>query len=57
MFYGPTSRLCDFVLACKGCREHIAAPVETMPDISGGLSPAAKNSRPLISSVRLIQTK
>jgi hypothetical protein len=32
MFYGPTSLLCDFVIACKGCREHIAAPVKTMPD-------------------------
>jgi len=32
MFHGPTSRICDFVIACKGCHEHIAAPVETMPD-------------------------
>jgi len=32
MLHGPTSRLYDFVIACKGCRKHIAAPVETMPD-------------------------
>jgi len=31
MFHGPTSRICDFVIACKRCRENIAAPVETMP--------------------------
>jgi len=32
MFHGPTSRLHDFVIACKRCREHIVAPVETIPD-------------------------
>ncbi len=31
MFHGPPQRLHDFVIRCKGCGEHIAAPVETMP--------------------------
>jgi hypothetical protein len=32
MFQGPASRICNFVITCKRCRENIAAPVETMPD-------------------------
>jgi hypothetical protein len=32
MFHAPTSGLYPFVIACKGCRKNIPAPVETMPD-------------------------
>jgi hypothetical protein len=32
MFQMPPSRVCDFVVVCKGCMECIPAPVETMPD-------------------------
>jgi hypothetical protein len=32
MFQGPNSVFHDFVVACKGCRENIAARIETMPD-------------------------
>jgi hypothetical protein len=28
----PEGRIWDYVIACKGCRENIPAPVETMPD-------------------------
>jgi hypothetical protein len=31
MFGLPPSRLCDFLVACKGCGEKVPAPVETMP--------------------------
>lgn len=31
MFHGPPERLHDFVIKCKRCSEHIAAPVRTMP--------------------------
>src|ERR1035441_8523221 len=34
MFQMPPSRVCDFVVVCKGCMECIPAPVETMPDLS-----------------------
>lgn len=30
MFQGPTTR-CAFVVCCKGCKENIPAPVETLP--------------------------
>jgi hypothetical protein len=32
MFQGPDSAFSDFVIACKGCREHLAAGIQTMPD-------------------------
>jgi hypothetical protein len=32
MFQGPNSVFHDFVVACKGCRENIAARIQTMPD-------------------------
>jgi len=32
MSKGPTAAKHPFVIACKGCRSHIPAPVETMPD-------------------------
>ena len=32
MFGLPSSRVCDFVVRCKGCGEAIPAPVETLPD-------------------------
>ena len=28
----PQSRICDYTVCCKGCRENIPAPVMTMPD-------------------------
>ena len=28
----PHSRVCDFVVVCKDCRENIPAPIQTMPD-------------------------
>ena len=28
----PESRVCDFVVRCKGCGENIPAPIQTMPD-------------------------
>lgn len=31
MIYASTSDVSPFVVACKGCRENIRAPVETMP--------------------------
>ena len=31
MFHSPTSGIHPFVIACKGCRENIPAPVETLP--------------------------
>ena len=31
VFNLPTSRLCELVICCKGCGEHVPAPVETMP--------------------------
>ena len=27
----PETRLCDYIVCCKGCFENIPAPVETMP--------------------------
>jgi hypothetical protein len=30
-FHGPKTPIHDFVIECKRCKEHIAAPVETMP--------------------------
>ncbi len=32
MFQGPSSVWRDFVVTCKGCRENIAASIETLPD-------------------------
>jgi hypothetical protein len=32
VFHAPTSGLYPFVIVCKGCRQNIPAPVETMPD-------------------------
>ena len=31
-FHGPANRLHDYVIKCKRCGEHIAAPVQTIPD-------------------------
>jgi hypothetical protein len=31
MFHIPTSGIHLFVIACKGCRENVPAPVETLP--------------------------
>ena len=31
-FHGPITRLHNFVIKCKRCGEHIAAPVQTLPD-------------------------
>jgi hypothetical protein len=31
MFQGPPARLHPFVVKCKGCRESVPAPVETLP--------------------------
>jgi len=28
----PDAYACEFVVVCKGCRENIPAPVQTMPD-------------------------
>jgi hypothetical protein len=33
MFQGPSARIRPFVIACKGCRQNIPAPIETMPDM------------------------
>jgi hypothetical protein len=32
MFQGPRMHLHRFVITCKGCRQNIPAPVQTMPD-------------------------
>lgn len=32
LFEGPPPRLHPFVIQCKGCRECVPAPVETLPD-------------------------
>jgi hypothetical protein len=32
MFNGRTSGIHPFVIICKGCRQNIPAPVQTMPD-------------------------
>ena len=32
MFQVPSSAFSDFVVTCKGCRENIAAMIQTMPD-------------------------
>jgi hypothetical protein len=32
MFQGPNSAISDFVVSCKGCRENLAARIQTMPD-------------------------
>ena len=32
MFHGPTSGIHPFVIICKGCRQNVPAPVQTLPD-------------------------
>ncbi len=32
VFHAPAPGLYPFVIVCKGCRQNIPAPVETMPD-------------------------
>jgi len=32
MFQGQDSAFRDFVIVCKGCRENIAASIQTLPD-------------------------
>lgn len=32
VFHPPATRLCDLTICCKGCKQNIPAPVETMPD-------------------------
>jgi hypothetical protein len=32
MFQGPSSAFSTFVVTCKGCRENLAAHIQTMPD-------------------------
>lgn len=32
VFNIPSTRRCDYTIRCKGCRENIPAPVQTLPD-------------------------
>ena len=32
MFHGPTFGIHPFVIVCKGCKQNIPAPVQTLPD-------------------------